>query len=495
MPTFTIFASMKIRIAAIIAAALLSTGCMSKLFKEFPDSGSSSEWKYVNLFAFNTIKSYYLWIDEPDVASEMNSWVSSMEPLAKVKQIRHKDSSGQEIDRWTQLTNDYESFIKSVDGTSKTYGYDFILMYVDESHARICAVITYVYPGTPAAKAGLKRGDAIMTVNGKAMTPDNYYELANNELHSANGCKIGMHNGDEHELTPVEMCCDPVLVHKTFDCGAKKVGYLLYMSYTRDSYQSLAEAMKQFKADGVTELILDLRYNTGGYTVTAQTLSSMLAPAKCVQNGDVYLKEVYNSTMAAIYGDEPSRFKTNYSFTDNGKSIKYDITDALLAPEKIYVLTGSNTASASEATVCGLSPYVPITLIGAQSHGKYCSGVVTDAESFFKHNESKLSPEEYQKALKDTHNWGLYVMLSRYSDANGVTRCMPNGLKPDIEAKDNPIDGYQLGDPEESLLKIALTKAGYNSSKAGYRSTEAGAPAPSFDPTPLQPEHPSFFIK
>ena len=52
-------------------------------------------------------------------------------------------------------------------------------------------------------------------------------------------------------------------------------------------------------------------------------------------------------------------------------------------------------------------------------------------------------------------------MIGRYADRDGITGCMPNGFAPDVEVADAPLDGYQLGDPNETMLKAALTLAGY----------------------------------
>ena len=75
--------------------------------------------------------------------------------------------------------------------------------------------------------------------------------------------------------------------------------------------------------------------------------------------------------------------------------------------------------------------------------------------------KEKLSSAEYRNGVKYTDNWGIYVMIGRYADRDGNTPCMPDGFTPDHEVADAPLDGHQLGDPEETMLKAALTLAGY----------------------------------
>ena len=63
--------------------------------------------------------------------------------------------------------------------------------------------------------------------------------------------------------------------------------------------------------------------------------------------------------------------------------------------------------------------------------------------------------------MDEIGDWGIYVMISRYADKNGSTPCMPDGFVPDFGVEDNPLDGCQLGDPGETMLAFALSRAGY----------------------------------
>ena len=72
-----------------------------------------------------------------------------------------------------------------------------------------------------------------------------------------------------------------------------------------------------------------------------------------------------------------------------------------------------------------------------------------------------MTAREVKEGKKYAANWGIYVMIGRYADKNGETGSMPNGFTPDVPVADNPMDGYQLGDPQETMLKAALTLAGY----------------------------------
>jgi C-terminal processing protease CtpA/Prc len=123
---------------------------------------------------------------------------------------------------------------------------------------------------------------------------------------------------------------------------------------------------------------------------------------------------------------------------------------------RLYVLVTENSASASESLVCGLRPYMDVILVGGRTSGKYCAGYLIAATKWYESVKESLEEGEYAKALPYVDNWGIYVMYARYADCNGVTLSMPDGIAPDFEAEDDPLDGYALGDPGETMLAAAL---------------------------------------
>ena len=191
----------------------------------------------------------------------------------------------------------------------------------------------------------------------------------------------------------------------------------------------------------------------GGYVITENVLASMFAPQVNVTNKDVFEKEDYNDLLTESFQQggisTVTRFETEYNYDELDLNIS--TKDANIGLEKIYGIITNNSASASEALLSGLMPYMDIELIGNQSHGKYCTGSMLTSEYFY---------EEVKETKVPQVNWGIYVMVSIYKNANDETPCMPNGLTPNVEAEDNPLETYQLGDENEAMLRIALEKAG-----------------------------------
>lgn len=442
---------------------------------------------YAGFFAYNVMNDVYLWKEE--ISSTLNTWKVNDEPIKKVEDIRYKDASGNEVDKWTMLTDNYESFTNSVSGVTTTYGYDFQLYYKDENKNALVAIITYTYRDSPARIAGMKRGDAIFSVNGQEITIDNYADLllysTSAEFEILNEKRDGF---DKLTLNAINMHLNPIIVNKIFEYEGKKIGYLAYTSFTLESCADLIEVCKNFKKEGVTELILDLRYNGGGYVITENLLASMLAPAEAVKNKEVFETEIWNKEYMDYYskqGDDlKTRFQTEYNFTDlSGKKHSFNTIDANVGLEHIIALTSTSTASASEALLVGLMPYMNIQKIGEKTHGKYCTGWMLDAVEWFDDINENLKKKntnfgkefpEYAKWKTYAKNWGIYVMISRYADRDGNNPCMPNGLLPDIEVDDNPQEAYELGDDRESLLRMALNEVGYTNftpiQDVGFRS-------------------------
>ena len=438
---------------------------------------------YANYFEYEYMDYYYLWRKETDDA--FKSWQTDDDPIAKIKSLRYKDADGNDIDKWSQATNDYESFVGGVSGVTTTYGYSVMFFYYDEAYTQLCAIIEYVYPGSPAAAAGLKRGDVIVKVNGNTISYDPLLADLNRSydaMMNSSTCTITLSTGDEKTMTAVEMIENPVLLYKVFNDGDKKIGYLHYTSFTLESCPYLIEACKFFKAEGVKELILDLRYNGGGYVIAEELLMSMLAPQAAVDSKAVFEKEIYNETYGADLLEEgetgETRFKTVHEFRDDDGNLRsYSTADANIGLEKLYAIVSKNSASASEALLCCLMPFTPVVLIGDEhTYGKYTAGYIIGSDDYFNNiknyytqNQASLDKAKVQEALdfangglKYASNWGLYVMFARYADRDGYTKCMPNGIPVDVQVKDDLKDGRQLGDSRETMLRAALKNAGMN---------------------------------
>lgn len=444
------------------------------------------ERAYANFFAYNEMSDIYLWKEE--IKSALDAWPILADPVEAVEKARYKEG-GEDVDKWTMITPSYTEMIGSSDGVSTgTYGFGIKLYLKAQGSEAVVGFITYTHPGSPAEKAGLKRGDVILEVDGEEMNQSNYY----NALFASSTIEVGVGRFTGKGYTAVEktvsmqseaMYEDPILATGVFDCGGKKVGYLAYQSFTVESSLNLYEVCKEFKKEGVTELILDMRYNGGGYVFTEEVIVSMLAPEEEVKNGSVFETEIWNADYMAYFKENDvdlnTYFRTEFRGTHNEKKYEINTSDANVGISKIYAIVTGSSASASESVLVGLMPYLDIEIIGEQTHGKYCTGTMLKGEEWYQdvvdnYKEHKLDfaeefPEfaDWKKYIGD---WGIYVMFNMYADKNGENPCMPNGLTPDVEAVDLFEEPYQLGDEREAMLNIALQRAGKTDLKSRAQS-------------------------
>ena len=425
----------------------------------------TEETYYATYFANYVMSVYYYWLDEiEDQINVLLNPETCTDPISAVESIRYSDSSTGIEDKWTQLTDDYESFTSSVDGVETTYGI-LAMRGAFSNSDNYFFIVCAVYKDSPAEEAGIKRGDMIIGLNGEDITSDNYTDLYYTSSITLNMASLSGNtlsaNGISYTLTAVNMYEDPILYYDVFEIGSKKVGYLVYDSFDLTSVSSLIEISKEFKAEGVTELILDLRYNGGGYVLTEEAMASMYAPEANVKAGDVLEMEVYNSYLTQYWGVTVTNFQTSWSYDEAtyGVDFTHDTSDANIGLNKIYGLVTGNSASASEALLTVLMPYMDVELIGETTYGKYCSGYI-------------LAPDDvFSKYPSVIDNWGIYVMVSIYQNALGETPCMPDGMTPDIYAEED-LPFLDWGDESDPLLRAALESAGktYSSSASAKRT-------------------------
>ena len=434
----------------------------------------------VNMFGYNVMNTFYLWNEE--VSDSLATWKLNEDPVEKVRRTRYKDANGKDIDKWTTLTDNIESMISKTGGVSTTYGFDFKLYYTDNTQTGVCMVVTLVYPGSPAEKAGFKRGDVFLKIAGTSLNVNNYQSLLYDKFLYAPDCILSDLDGKDHSMTAVEMYENPVLVSKVFDVGDKKVGYLLFNRFTLGACRDLVEAGKYFRKEGIDDLILDMRYNSGGYVITETLLASMLAPEDEVIAGSVFETSVYNKVLTGGDWDKPTCFAEDFTVSDSEGTHTVSVAGANPGIKHLYAIMTEDSASASESILVGLMPYLDVRIFGQKSGGKYCTGIMYSAKDWFEDYDDQLKDNQRELGKKYADKWGIYVMIARFADKLGNTPCMPDGFEPDYYVEDNPTEPYPLGDEREAMLAAVLAHLGGKTLPAPGK---AAARAPGLQPQPL----------
>lgn len=424
-------------------------------------------------FAGDVLSSWYLWSKEISNSISRLDPGTCTDPVGVVREIRYH-ANGKEVDHWTELMENLDEFSQSVQGLGVSYGYDLQYGRFTDTDTYFL-LVTYVAKDSPARKAGIKRGDIFLSINGAPITKDNIDEAFSSRSITLGFGKIVPGPGSDFSidkddrtvsLTAVDMYEDPILLTRTFDVNGKKVGYMVYNGFDLKSARTLADSCAFLKAAGIKELILDLRYNGGGYEFTERVLASLLAPEANVKAGDVFQTEVFNSEMAAMLKEQGYATSTNFSTTHKSPqeagAFTVDVSDANPGIGKLYVIVSAGTASASEGLLVGLAPYLDITTVGTKTHGKYCAGYMLKPSDYYSEKHYKENIAAFS-LIKD---WGIYVMVSKFADKDGKNAAEPDGILAGVQVKDNPLDGCQLGDENETMLKAALQSAGKIYTKA-----------------------------
>jgi len=228
----------------------------------------------------------------------------------------------------------------------------------------------------------------------------------------------------------------------TSSTSGSKVGYLLYNSFISHSEEDLNQSFSNFIAEGIEDLIIDLRYNGGGSVATCVAFGQMITGQFSDQ---VYVKENWNSDFQAYLEEEfPLSLITNFTdVTRNETPINS------LGLTKLYVLTSERTASASEMLINSLSAYIDVVHIGATN------GTVGKSEASVTFYDSD---NLYSKTgIATNHSFAIQPLIYRSVNANDEV--VPStGLIPDIIAEESITNMGILGDPNEQLLYTALSE-------------------------------------
>lgn len=344
-------------------------------------------------------------------------------------------------DRFSFITDDYKALEDSFDGiSSSTAGMKFGLGSISGSN-NIFGFLQYVIPGTSAAEAELQRGTIFTEINGQKLTLNNITSLLDSGSFTINIGHVEdgtiKLTGETVTLNHSTYTSNPVHLVKTLDVEGRKVGYLMYNSFIADFDDELNAAFAQLKADGVTELVLDLRYNGGGSVESAVDLASMITGQF---NGQVFMKEQWNEKYQAYLEENaPERLTNKFNTTiRTGEKINS------LNLSKVYVLSTGSTASASELIINGLEPYIDVVQIGKTTTGKFQASVTLyDSEDYSKDDINK------------NHTYALQPLVLKSANAAGKSDYV-NGLTPDVSLAESISNLGTLGDTEEPLLQAAL---------------------------------------
>lgn len=463
---------MKLRIAAyaiLMAAAM--PACKKSSTEPSPDpqpaSGTRLQLSLDSLFLY--AKETYLWYDalpdyntfNPRSYAGSDEFTSLQAELYKITQYKINPETTKPYEYVENSSHAKYSFIEKgnaaqgikgtvdLEGQGDDFGLGFTI--VDNGLTNLLYV-RLVEKGGPAATATITRGCQVTAING---VPAVVTASAVNAAMAGNTIQLTLKRPVTGEtftraLTKSTYTNDPVYTYKTFTDGAKITGYINLARFSRlsNAQPSLDKAFAEFATKKVNNLVVDLRYNGGGYVSTFEYLANLIGPSSL--KGKVMYKEIFNKLLregnAPILKTIPYLDGNNQQVVQNGKKLTYADVDyseqgntnyfskkgSLGTINNVVFIVSGSTASASELAINSLKPYMNVVLVGSapRTYGK--------PVGFFGIGIDKFTVYMSQFSSVNSNNEGDYFA----------------GFERDISSTDDVTRDF--GDPRENGLAKAL---------------------------------------
>lgn len=444
----------------LLLLTFISTSC----FKDEDDN--LIPVKSINDFVWKGMNKFYLYKDNiPDLANtrfdnnaEYEAYLNSFSsPENLFESLIYQRET---IDRFSWIVDDYIALEQLFNGITTSNGMEFQLFRFNSTDINRYGVVTHVLPNTSAEENGIKRGDIFYGINGSQLTKDNLSELLNLNNYSVN---LGIYNNNNTEdtnddfitpsttsvsLSKTRYTEDPVLINKTLNINGTQIGYLMYNGFTgTDQFNAdLNTVFGKFKNDNTSELVIDLRYNPGGSVYTAIMLGSLITGQF---TGDVFSTEQWNDEFQDAFQNEDPELLINRFFNSNDGTALNSLN-----LNKVYILTTSRSASASELIIAALRPYINVVQIGTTTSGKYqASTTLYDSDNF------------RRQGANPGHTYAMQPLIFKSLNVDGFTDYF-DGLTPTITLKESVRNMGVLGDENEPLLAEAISHINGSTTKS-----------------------------
>ncbi len=440
---------MKRNIFIGILFLILTTGCSSPA--ENADEELSvdelSLAEKTNIWIYSHMNHYYLWRDDlPD----------SLSCDFTLTPTQFFETLLSDKDRFS-----YIGFASRTGLNASASDYGFAYQRMAAADGKEYLYVLYV-SSCQAKHAGISRGSLLYPhgIDGNTALFD-VMELSESGLKPDRTISL-----DKTEASRASYINKTVYKDSVYNVNGKKTGYMCYLEF--DEAKDFYESMNKFADAGIEELVLDLRYNPGGYEKTCKTLCNSIVNSSAYEK--IFVKHSYNDIVAAEnmakYGDE-----LTYTYFTTPREYGGNVmgeTCPSLNLRRVFILTSKHSASSSELAIISLRPYMDVVVIGENSTGKGVGMEVVSIPNF---------------------NYALAPITFRFYNALGET-VPETGIVPDYYVP----DGYstnkrELGDTQEPLLQCALNiiagradnrNAQYNEegiSTRGIRLTPVGEPS------------------
>ena len=314
-----------------------------------PSGGSSANAIKDSTLSYS--KDIYLWYSQIPSTFNAQSYADPDGIMTAIRQYSIEPGFSTPVDKWSfgMKQTDWDNLSN---GVSADFGMN--VFFFKEGDLRVKSVER----SSPAGIAGIRRGWRIMKINGSTNITTSNADFISNAVWNSNSGSFTFQKPDGNSvdinLTAASYQEHPVYLDSIYSVSSKKIGYFSFNSFLGDTvelYNEFARVFNRFASAGVNDVVVDLRYNGGGYVSVQQKLADWLAPSSA--NGQLMMKEQFNDKY------------TSYNTTDNFQKL------GSLNLTRIYFIVSHSTASASELLINNLKPFMDVQLIGpSKTYGK-----------------------------------------------------------------------------------------------------------------------------
>lgn len=297
-------------------------------------------------------KDIYLWYNQIPASFKVDGYSDPDKIMTALRQFSTEPGFSQPVDRWSFAMKQRE-WDNVSSGISGDFGLNVFFRAANDLRVKT------VEPASPAGRAGIRRGWQIVKINGNSNISSSNTELVVKNVFNSTNTTFTFQKPDN---TTVDISLNagtykenPLLLDSIYNVGGKKIGYFVFNSFLGDTtqiYNNFNRIFNKFTSENVGDVVVDLRYNGGGYVTVQEKLANYLAPLAA--NGNLMMKQQFND-----------KYARDFNSTENFKKI------GSLNLSRIFFIVSSSSASASELLINNLKPYMNVMLVGpSKTYGK-----------------------------------------------------------------------------------------------------------------------------
>lgn len=296
-------------------------------------------------------KDIYFWYKQIPSTFNAKSYSDFDKMMTAIRQYSTEPGFSTPVDRWSFAVKQAE-WDNVSSGISGDFGLN--VFFRAEGDLRV----KQVEKESPAGRAGIHRGWRITAINGNTNITTGNADFIVQNIYQSTTVSVTFQKPDNTTatipLTASSYQERPVILDSIYNINSKKIGYFSFNSFLGDTtqiYNEFARVFNGFASANVSDVIVDLRYNGGGYVSMSQKLANWLAPSSA--NGQLMMKQQFN--------DKYTQYNEDEIFKKSGS----------LNLSRIFFIVSSGTASASELLINNLKPYMDVQLVGpSKTYGK-----------------------------------------------------------------------------------------------------------------------------